>query len=643
MNLYRSRTRKRLDLAGIWEFNPTKQNRGAEDQVPADRPPEHFPAGSTMLLPGCWNTQQPDRYYHSAAWVRREVFVPADWPEECWLFCGIHSWSLELWVNDAAAGEHTGYLSHWFPVRLRPGELNVIALRLDAAERDDRIGTRFDVNNPGGVFGRMVLEARERSYIDRVTVRTAIGDGAAQVTVAVEVTGRADTLTLSILDEHQSVASRTVALDQPRSAQPHAAQPPPAQAPSAQPRSAQAPPAQPPSAQPRSTQPPSAQARSAQARSVVEETFTLKQPRLWKPDTPDLYTLDATLAAAEQTVDQVSDQVSLDFGVRTVAVNEHAILLNGEPQSIRGMLTFNDHPDTSRYLPTHIILKDFWIAKHANVNAWRHHYPASQEFLELADRYGFLVIESVPLVWNDNLGNPAIVRQAKEQLREMIERGRNHPCIIGWGIWNELGVFHDWYSDEEYKEIVKQVTRELLLEAERLDPTRFALFATGLILDEPCLELEEAKVLGINLYPRVYDPDIWKTNDPLQAEVNKGVEVLEFVRKRYPKKPILMTEFGWQTIPGLRDFRHGNWSEDYQDTFIRKLLPEMQRIGVAGFLFSCYADWMTRPVMKAPIEAERPGELGYWGMLDQYRRPKLVYNTVKELYGKMHSDEANEA
>ena len=587
--------------------------------------PEHWPAGSTMLLPGCWNTQLPDHYYHSVAWVRREVLVPADWPEDCWLFCDIHSWSLEVWVNDTAAGEHTGYLSTWLPLRLTPGQLNTIALRLDAAERDDRIGTRFDVNNPGGVFGRMVLEARAHSFIDDVTVRTEIGDGAAEVTIAVEVAGTADTLTLNIRDKHQSVASRIVALDPAGSAQPRPAQSRPAQSPSTEARSAQA----------RSAQARSVQPRSVDARSVVEESFTLEAPRLWTPDTPHLYALDATLAAAEQPL----DQVNLDFGVRTIAVRDTRILLNGQPQSIRGMLTFNDHPDTSRYLPAHIILKDFWIARQAHVNAWRHHYPASQEFLELADRYGFLVIESVPLVWNDDLRNPAIVRQAKEQLREMIERGRNHPCIIGWGIWNELGVFHDWYSDEEYKEIVKRITRALLLEAERLDPTRFALFATGLILDEPCLELEEAKVLGINLYPRVYDPEIWKTNDPLQAELNKGVEVLEFVRQRYPKKPILMTEFGWQTIPGLRDFRHGNWSEDYQDTFIRKLLPEMQRIGVAGFMFSCYADWMTRPVMKAPIEAERPGELGYWGMLDQYRRPKLVYNTIKDLYGKMRSDE----
>ena len=323
----------------------------------------------------------------------------------------------------------------------------------------------------------------------------------------------------------------------------------------------------------------------------------MPQARPWSPDDPYLYTLEAEVEAAGAAV----DQVSLQFGIRTIEVRERAIYLNGAPQSIRGMLTFNDHPDTSRHLPTHIILKDFWIAKHANVNAWRHHYPASQEFLELADRYGFLVIESVPLVWN------------------------------------ELGVFHDWYSDEEYKQIVKDVTRELLREAERLDPTRFALFATGLILDELCLELEEARVLGINLYPRVYDPHIWKTSDPLAAELQKGVEVLSFVRRKFPDKAILMTEFGWQTIPGLRDFRNCNWSEDYQAKFIGKLVPEMTRIGVCGFMFSCYADWMTRPVMKAPIEAERPGELGYWGMVDQYRRPKLVYNTIRDLYGAMKS------
>ena len=61
----------------------------------------------------------------------------------------------------------------------------------------------------------------------------------------------------------------------------------------------------------------------------------------------------------------------------------------------------------------------------------------------------------------------------------------------------------------------------------------------------------------------------------------------------------------------------------------------MIKQGICGFMFSCYADWVTRPVMRPPMGGERPAELGYWGMLDQYRRPKLVYDVVRELYGKM--------
>jgi beta-glucuronidase len=570
VNLYASNTRRRLDLAGLWQFSP----------APAELPPDDWRDDLTMLLPGCWNTQNPEYYYQSIAWVRKEVFVPADWPVACRLFCGIHAWELAVWVNGTRVGTHTGYLSTWLDVEVHPGKPNTFLLRMDASETDDRIGTRFDVNNPGGVFGALVLEAREAVSINNLGVRTELAGEGALVRVSAGIAGQADALRLRILDCGHEVAAHV----------------------------------------------------TATVRDTVEAAITLPEARSWSPDDPHLYTLEAEVEAAGAV-----DQVSLRFGIRTIEVRERGIYLNGALQSIRGMLTFNDHPDTSRYLPTHIILKDFWIAKHANVNAWRHHYPASQEFLELADRYGFLVIESVPLVWNDDLRKPEIVRQAKQQLREMIERGRNHPCIIGWGVWNELGVFHDWYSDEEYKQIVKDVTRELLREAERLDPTRFALFATGLILDEPCLELEEAKVLGINLYPRVYDPHIWKTSDPLEAELKKGIEVLSLVRSKFPDKAILMTEFGWQTIPGLRDFRNCNWSEDYQAKFIGKLVPEMTRIGVCGFMFSCYADWMTRPVMKAPIEAERPGELGYWGMLDQYRRPKLVYNTIRDLYGEMKS------
>jgi len=76
-------------------------------------------------------------------------------------------------------------------------------------------------------------------------------------------------------------------------------------------------------------------------------------------------------------------------------------------------------------------------------------------------------------------------------------------------------------------------------------------------------------------------------------------------------------------------------------TTVDELIPEMIKWGVCGFIFACFADCTTRPVMKPPLEAERPGEIGYWGMLDQYRKPKLAYSAVKRLYGKMKRLEGN--
>ena len=135
MSLYASSTRRRLDLAGLWQFNPTA----------AELPPDNWRDDQAMLLPGCWNTQNPEYYYQATAWANKEVFVPADWPVACRLFCGIHAWELAVWVNGTRAGVHTGYLSAWIDVEVQPGTLNTFLLRMDASETDDRIGTRFDL------------------------------------------------------------------------------------------------------------------------------------------------------------------------------------------------------------------------------------------------------------------------------------------------------------------------------------------------------------------------------------------------------------------------------------------------------------------------------------------------------------------
>lgn len=172
------------------------------------------------------------------------------------------------------------------------------------------------------------------------------------------------------------------------------------------------------------------------------DTITIPEVHLWepRPGTPYLYTLHITCGA------DVYDQT---FGVRSIEVRGTQVLLNGKPLYFKGFCKHEDFTAHGRGFDPVLNVKDVNLIHWANANAVRtSHYPYAEEFYDLCDREGILVMDETPAV---GIGGGAAVNPYKEYplaehhrqvLAEMIHRDKNHPCVVLWSLGNEPDLEH---------------------------------------------------------------------------------------------------------------------------------------------------------------------------------------------------------
>jgi beta-galactosidase len=177
---------------------------------------------------------------------------------------------------------------------------------------------------------------------------------------------------------------------------------------------------------------------------------------LWSLEEPERYQLQTTLTIDGQTVDQVSTM----FGVRTAEFRNDGFYLNGEHLQLIGLNRHQNFPYIGAAAPARLQRKDADILKYElGCNIVRtSHYPQSRHFLDRCDEIGLLVFEEIP-GWQF-IGDEAWKSLALRDVEAMIERDRNHPSIIIWGVRiNESWDDHDFYT----------ATNTL---ARQIDPTR---------------------------------------------------------------------------------------------------------------------------------------------------------------------------
>jgi beta-glucuronidase len=323
--------------------------------------------------------------------------------------------------------------------------------------------------------------------------------------------------------------------------------------------------------------------------------ITVADAELWRPGRGYLYQLRVE-ALREQNV---LDVYELPVGIRSVRVEGARFLINGEPFAFRGFGKHEDSAFRGRGFDNVVMVHDFSLMEWIGANSFRtSHYPYAEEFLDYADRHGIVVIDETAAVglnlgigggFHGGVSEPAFsptmfngnTQAAHAQgVRELIARDKNHPSVVMWSIANEPESTED--GAREYFEPLVQLAREL-------DPSRPLTYANeyrGTFHNDRLAELFD--VICLNRYYGWYvdTADLETAAMKLETELRGWESTFG--------KPIIITEYGADTLAGLHAVGTQAWSEEFQVELLRTYHEVFDRIdAVIGEQVWNFADFQT--------------------------------------------------
>ncbi len=173
---------------------------------------------------------------------------------------------------------------------------------------------------------------------------------------------------------------------------------------------------------------------------VVEQDFDITDPKLWSPETPNMYLARTVITAQDGT----EDVYETPFGIREAEFKADGFYLNGQKTFMKGVCLHHDAGALGAVWNDDAWVRRLQKLKEMGCNAIRcSHNPPAPELLDLCDRMGFLVIDELTDTWTvakKPNGYATLFDQwVEKDLVAMIQRDRNHPSIILWSIGNECG------------------------------------------------------------------------------------------------------------------------------------------------------------------------------------------------------------
>ncbi len=334
----------------------------------------------------------------------------------------------------------------------------------------------------------------------------------------------------------------------------------------------------------------------------------------WAPGRPFLYTLEAQLLRGSRAV----DVYRLPVGIRTVEVSGSRFLINGEPFYFKGACKHEDADIRGKAMDPVLLVKDFNLMRWMGANSFRtSHYPYSEELMNLADEMGFAVIDETPAVgiW-DQQGpvfvqgrvGPALLEHHLDVLTDLVARDRNHPCVVMWSVANEPACWEEGARD---------YFSRLLRHTHELDPTRPAtIVQVGRSDNSRIIDLVD--VVCINRYYSWYsDPGRLEVIEPqLRRE-------LTAMHEKSGGRPVMVTEYGADTIPGLHQDPPVLFSEEYQAAMIAGFHAVMDSLDfVVGEHVWNFADFQT-------VQEVRRVDGNKKGVFTRDRRPKAAAHMLR--------------
>ena len=513
-----------MTLNGIWKFNWVKN----ADARPTDfyRTDYNDKGWGQMKVPGVWEMNgygDPiyvnvgyawrSQYKNNPPYVpiennhvgsyRKEIIIPAEWSEkEIFAHFGSVTSNMYLWVN----GKYVGYsedskLEAEFNLTkyLKPGK-NLIAFQIfrwcDGTYLEDQDFFRYS-----GVGRNCYLYSRNKKYIQDIRVTPDLDSNYTNGTlnVALNLNG-SGTVELNLTDP----AGKSVA---------------------------------------------TAQVNGNGQKSVVMD---VSNPEKWTAETPNLYTLTATLKNGSNTLEVIPVKV----GFRKIELKGGQILVNGQPVLFKGADRHEMDPDGGYVVSRERMLQDILRMKQLNINAVRTcHYPDDNLWYDLCDQYGIYVVAEANIE-SHGMGygketlakNPSYKKAHMERNQRNVQRGYNHPSIIFWSLGNEAGYgpnfeqCYTWIKNEDKTRAVQYEqagTNEFtdIFCPMYYDYDACKKYSEGNI-DKPLIQCEYAHAMGnsqggfkeywdlIRKYPKYQGGFIWDFVDQSNHWKNKdGIDI----------------------------------------------------------------------------------------------------------------------
>jgi len=333
----------------------------------------------------------------------------------------------------------------------------------------------------------------------------------------------------------------------------------------------------------------------------------IEHPELWDLDHARLYRMYVeVLDAAGKTLESSSET----FGLRTIAIRDRHLLINGQRVRLTGMTRHIDSPWEGLAESAGTMRHDWEDMKSLNMTLTRPvHYAPGTRAVEFADRRGILLIPEIP-VWQASeaqLSNPQYLELAKRQMRELIEQYGNHPSVFAWSVFNEsaAGSPGGIKFFREMRDFIKSI-----------DPQRPVTLADDNL---PKLKLAEESAAN--------DADFLMMNEYFGAWHGPRAALspaLDHVNALFPTKMVIISEMGY---PGIFAKNPAD-ADPTRVSILREQLPELaKRDWIAGAILWCYQDYKSR---RYAWPGQEEGYLEH-GIVDENRQRKPSYFAWKEL------------
>lgn len=314
------------------------------------------------------------------------------------------------------------------------------------------------------------------------------------------------------------------------------------------------------------------------------------------------------------------DVYSETFGIREIKVEGTKLLINGKPVYLKGFGKHEDAPWRGKGLDESLNVKDLSLMKWINANSLRtSHYPYAEEMLNLCDRLGIAVIDETPAV---GLNFPNLkddwyrdhcrtAEHHREVIAELIARDKNHPCVIMWSLANEPDTAARAQSALDYFKPLYEL-------AHQLDPQDRPV--TVVVCNNRYVDDLVAKMCDVICFNRYYGWYIFG------GDLDSGCQALRHELEYWQEvhKPVILTEYGADAVPGLHQCTPGMFSEEYQVEYYRRMNALLDEYPyVVGEHPWAFADFNT-------IQGLFRVDGNKKGLFTRDRRPKLAAHYFKE-------------